>query len=132
MLDTYATGIVVNDPELREIETKKGPMNVCEFRLACSRGKDQPASFICVTAWKGWADYIAEHCEKGDLVFLKGALTVPQYDKAAHRQYSPYITVQSFSKLQKGKKAEAETAPTPPAAEFELLDDDDLADLPFQ
>ena len=70
-------GRIVESLELKEVEGKK----VCNTKLAVQRSyKNEEGiyevDFIPVTLTGGIAENISEYCKKGDLVGVKGSLTI--------------------------------------------------------
>ena len=70
------TGRFTRTPELRQ--TNAG-IFVCTFTLAVQKrynknNPEQEADFIEVEAWRGTAEFISKHFEKGDMVDITGRL----------------------------------------------------------
>lgn len=129
MLSGRAIGRLVTDPQIREIKKNDNIYKVCEFRLACQQRKDE-VDFIKVTAWRGMGDFIFNHVQKGQKIFIEGKLKVPPYDKEKGRAYEPYLVCLSFEFCDSKKK----TVEQPPHEEpspgdddlYETLSEDDL------
>ena len=123
MLEGRAIGRLVADPQLREIRKNDTVYKVCEFRLACQQRKDE-VDFIKVTAWRGMGDFIFNHVQKGQKVFVGGKLKIPPFNKEKGRAFEPYLVVYDFEFCDSKKK---ELHSTPPDEE-PSPEDDDLLD----
>ena len=53
----------------RDMELKKSPQNlsVVNFTLVCDSRKDSEPDYINCVAWRNTAEFLVEHCGKGDL-----------------------------------------------------------------
>lgn len=141
-------GRLVADPELRN--TQNG-VSVVQFRLAVDRdytpkGQEKQTDFINVAAWRGTAEFIAKHFEKGQLIALTGSIQTRSYtdSQGNKRSVTEVIADQAYfagSKKESGNRASRESgADTVPAYEsrlpaealgdFEEIDTDD-SELPF-
>lgn len=82
MLNVVAImGRLVADPELR---TTQNGNNVCSFRIACDRnyvqqGQERQADFIDIVAWRGQAEFVSKHFQKGSMVAVTGSLQSRNY-----------------------------------------------------
>ena len=77
-------GNLTRDPELRQVNTVNGPVNVCSFTVAVNRrgrsqnGQEQ-TDFIRVTAWRMLGENAAKYLTKGKKVYVSGPVTVSTY-----------------------------------------------------
>lgn len=75
-------GRLTKDPELRV--TTSG-VSVCSFSIAVDRdfknsAGERETDFFEVTAWRGTADFIAQHFKKGRAIIINGRLTSEMYE----------------------------------------------------
>ena len=74
-------GRLVADPELK---TTGSGVSVTSFRIAVDRnyvkqGAERQADFIDIVAWRGTAEFVCKHFNKGSLVAIDGQLQSRQY-----------------------------------------------------
>lgn len=130
MLKSKAIGRLVADPQLRVIKKNGTEYAVCEFRLACQGRKDE-VDFVKVTAWRGMGNFIFNHVQKGQKVYVEGKLKIPPFDKERGSAYEPYIVVFDFEFCD-SKKKEVQQQPDQnldsPSDDnlYETLSEDDL------
>lgn len=96
MLKSKAIGRLVADPQLRVIRKNDTEYAVCEFKLAC-QGRKNEVDFVKVTAWRGMGNFIFNHVQKGQKVYVEGKLKIPPFDKERGSAYEPYIVVSTSS-----------------------------------
>lgn len=108
----------------RDMELKKSPSNlsVVDFTLACDSKKDGNPDYIKCVAWRNSADFLADHCGKGDLLYVEGAIKTRSYEnKAGQKVYVTEVQCSEVKLLAK-KKAEGEYQPS---LEDSLKEDND-------
>ena len=77
-------GNLTRDPELRQVNTVNGPVNVCKFGVAVNRrnrsqnGQEQ-TDFFNVTAWRGLGETAAKYLAKGRKVCVVGQVSASTY-----------------------------------------------------
>lgn len=78
-------GNLTRDPELRQINTSDGPINVCDFTVAVNRrgransNGQQEADFFRVSAWRGLGENCQKYLTKGKKVAVIGAVSCRTY-----------------------------------------------------
>lgn len=110
MLEAKGIGRLVSEPKLRTIRKNDTDYSVCEFRLACQQRKDE-VDFVKVVAWRGMGNFIFNHVQKGQKVYIGGKLKIPPYDKEKGRAYEPYIVALAFEFCDSKKKSMPEQIP---------------------
>lgn len=141
-------GRITKSPELKN--TQSG-VPVIQISIAVDRdytpkGQEKQTDFINVVAWRGTAEFIAKHFEKGQLIALTGSIQTRSYtdSQGNKRSVTEVIADQAYfagSKKESGNRASRESgADTVPAYEsrlpaealgdFEEIDTDD-SELPF-
>lgn len=141
-------GRITKSPELK---TTPNGVPVIQISIAVDRdytpkGQEKQTDFINVVAWRGTAEFIAKHFEKGQLIALAGSIQTRSYtdNQGNKRSVTEVIADQAYfagSKKESGNRASRESgADTVPAYEsrlpaealgdFEEIDTDD-SELPF-
>lgn len=141
-------GRITKSPELK---TTPNGVPVIQISIAVDRdytpkGQEKQTDFINVVAWRGTAEFIAKHFEKGQLIALTGSIQTRSYtdSQGNKRSVTEVIADQAYfagSKKESGNSASRESgADTVPAYEsrlpaealgdFEEIDTDD-SELPF-
>ena len=115
----------------KDLELRKSPQNisVVNFSLACDSGKSGSPDYINCVAWRQSADFLADYCGKGDLVYVEGAIKTRSYEnKAKQKVYVTEVQCSEVKLLAKKKAAgEVQTSPEE-SAESEYDPDYDLAE----
>lgn len=91
------TGRLVADPELRQTASN---ISVAKMRIAVPRkfSKEDKTDFFSVEAWRGTADFIGKHFQKGKLIEIDGSLqTQPWEDKAGSKHQGVFIVADQVS-----------------------------------
>lgn len=129
MLEAKAIGRLVSKPTLRTIRKNDTDYSVCEFRLACQQRKGE-VDFVKVAAWRGMGNFIFNHVQKGQKIYIGGKLKIPPYDKEKGRAYEPYIVALSFefcdSKSKAVKEAPHEEPSPDDASYYDTLSEEEL------
>ena len=141
-------GRITKSPQLKN--TQSG-VPVIQISVAVDRdytpkGQEKQTDFISVVAWRGTAEFISKHFEKGQLIALTGSIQTRSYtdNQGNKRSVTEVIADQAYfagSKKESGNLASRESgADTVPAYEsrlpadalgdFEEIDTDD-SELPF-
>jgi hypothetical protein len=71
MFELKIEGFVGSEPELREVNTEKGPVKVLNFRVAVSNGQPKPKEEVLwfnTSLWGKMAEDAAGKLEKGNFV----------------------------------------------------------------
>lgn len=119
-------GRLTRDPELRRTNSGKA---VVSFDIACDKpGKDSGASFIPCVAWEKTGEFINQYFSKGSAIAVEGRLESRQYETKEGQKRTVLEVVVSQAHFC-GKKEES-TSEKAPAAQFAMLDDEDMQ-LPF-
>ena len=90
-------GRLTADPELRHT---KSDVAVCSFRIAVPRrfAKDDTTDFFDVESWRGAAEFVSKHFEKGKLIFVEGCLQSRSWvDKDNNKRQSYVIVAEQVS-----------------------------------
>lgn len=136
MLNVVALmGRLTADPELRA--TPAGA-SVTSFTIAVDRsfvkqGEERKTDFINCVAWRGAADFVAKHFQKGSLIAVDGSIQTRRYqDKDGHNRTAFEVVVDNAHFAGSKEKAEKPTysAPEQPAYD-DFATIDDAEDLPF-
>lgn len=136
MLNVVALmGRLTADPELRA--TPAG-VSVTSFTIAVDRsfvkqGEERQTDFINCVAWRGAADFVAKHFQKGSLIAVDGSIQTRRYqDKDGHNRTAFEVVVNN-AHFGSSKPAEKQAAPrydAPPAQDdFSVIDTGE--DLPW-
>ena len=129
MLNVFALqGRMARDPELRQTTAGK---SVCNFTIACDRGKDQ-TDWFDVVAWEKSAEFICKYFRKGSMILLEGRLQSRKYqDKNGNNRTAVEVVAGNVNfcggKQENGGEPAAAKATEPGG--FEPIMDD--GDLPF-
>lgn len=121
-------GRITKSPELKN--TQSG-VPVLQISIAVDRdytpkGQEKQTDFINVVAWRGTAEFIAKHFEKGQLIALTGSIQTRSYtdSQGNKRSVTEVIADQVYfagSKKESGNRASRESgADTVPAYESRL------------
>lgn len=134
-------GRLTHRSELRYTTNNKAVINstIAVQRDYKNSSGEYETDFIDFQIWEKRAETMAQYCEKGDLIGIKGSLRVENYqDKEGNNRKKSYVFVEKLSFLQtKQKKEENEekVETNNPYQEMNnqiKLDDLDLDDfLPF-
>ena len=135
-------GRMVATPELRKTS---GGVSVTSFTVAVERsfvkqGEERQADFIDCVAWRGTADFIANHFPKGAMIAAVGSIQTRTFeDKNGNKRKATEIVVDSASFCGGKNENHQNTANYTPVAEspsyqptgadFDEIGNDD--DLPF-
>ena len=129
MLNVVALqGRLARDPELRQTQAGKA---VCNFTIACDRGRDQTDWFE-VVAWDKTAEFICKYFQKGSMILVEGRLQSRKYqDKNGNSRTAVEAVAGNVNfcggKQENGGEPAAAKAKEPGG--FEPIMDD--GDLPF-
>ena len=134
-------GRFVRDPELK---TTNNGTSVCSFTLAVDRsytpkGEEKKADFIDFVAWRGTAEFIEKHFQKGSMIAVTGELQTRTYeDKDGNKRKVVEIVVSNASfcggKSENRGSVDVEGPAPAPAATVEQQDFEEITDdgdLPF-
>lgn len=139
------TGRFTHTPELRQ--TNAG-IFVCTFTLAVQKrynknNPEQEADFIEVEAWRGTAEFISKHFEKGDMVDITGRLKTSRWkdtNDVTHFKTAVLVESVDFAPANNRKPAEnnandtqseADTTAHDIPADFSEFEEITGNDLPF-
>ncbi len=142
-------GRMTRDPELRR--TGSG-IAVASFTLAVDRdfsGKEsgeKETDFIDCVAWRGTGEFVAKHFTKGRMAVASGRLQIRSWtDKDGNKRRTAEVVADNvyFGDSKRDSDGNSNSgntyggnsyggyaAPSAPASDFAMLDDDD-AQLPF-
>lgn len=98
------TGNLGKDPEMSF--TPNGNA-VTKFSLAVGQGKDKPAMWLNVEAWKQLAEQCNSKLAKGTRIEIEGRLVQDQWEKDGQKRYALKVVAQTVRLL---KKSEGKTA----------------------
>ena len=71
-------GNLTADPEMRSVNVAGEATNVCNFTVAVNNGKDEPADFYRVAAWRGLAEICSTYLFKGNKVYIESDIFAPR------------------------------------------------------
>ncbi len=104
-------GRFTREPELRS--TAQGA-STCNFSLAVDRnyqgtGGERQTDFINCVAWRGTAEFISKHFDKGSLICVEGSIQTRSWLEAEKTRYATEVVVDRcyFAGSKKGATAEA-------------------------
>lgn len=144
-------GNLTRDPELRQVNTQDGPVNVCDFSVAVNRrgrgnnGKNE-VDYFRVTTWRGLAENCSRYLAKGRKVAVVGEVSCRTYTGSDGVTYANMEVraedVEFLTPRQDGQSApsggqSARSAPAQPQYEQQRLDTQtgyervDEEELPF-
>lgn len=127
-------GRFVADPELRQ--TPNG-IAVTSFPLAVDTGKDKPANFFDIVAYRNTAEFACKYFKKGDMVALDGKLSSRSYEDKDGKKRKVVEVIANNLSFCGGKPVPRASANIPgDAAPAQAQSDDyqicdDNSDLPF-
>lgn len=151
---TIVMGRLTRDPELRR--TQSG-LSVTSFSVACDRdfksqSGEKETDFIDIVAWRNTAEFVSKYFTKGRMAVVSGRLQIRNWnDKDGNKRRSAEVVADnvyfgdsrrdgdsgssyggsySAPSSHAAPQQSAYTAPTAPASDFAMLEDDD-AQLPF-
>lgn len=133
-------GRLTRDPELRRTNSGKA---VASFTVAVDRdfsqGDQKETDFIDCVAWKNTGEFVSKYFQKGSMIVVSGRLQIRSWtDKDGNKRRTAEVVADNAyfggSKNQDTYTGfipnDSVPAPSAPAQEYALLDDDD-AQLPF-
>ena len=129
MTNISIIGYLTADPEKRS--TPNG-INVTTFTVGVTRSRknengDRESDFFRVTAWRATADYCANYLAKGSRVYVRGELTVRQYNgRDGHLRTQLEINAEAVENLTEKKAEVKRTSNQPNLNDFEDISSDDL------
>lgn len=121
-------GYLTADPEKRSTPTG---INAAMFTVGVTRSRknsdgDRESDFFRVTAWRATADYCANYLSKGSRVYVRGELTMRQFQgKDGKLRTQLEINAEAVENLTERKEVK-KTATQPSIDEFEDISSDDL------
>ena len=124
-------GRITKSPELK---TTPNGVLVIQISIAVDRdytpkGQEKQTDFINVVAWRGTAEFIEKHFEKGQLIALTGSIQIRSYtdNQGNKRSVTEVIADQVY--FCGGKNDNKKEKPSFDENDFEEISDD--SDLPF-
>ena len=133
-------GRIVRDIELRRTNSGKA---VASFTVAVDRdfsqGDQKETDFIDCVAWQNTGEFVSKYFQKGSMIVVSGRLQIRSWtDKDGSKRRTAEVVAENVY-FGSNKSQDTHTgfipndsvpAPSAPAQEYALLDDDD-AQLPF-
>ena len=108
-------GRLTSTPELKH--TQNG-VSVASFTLAVDRPyrKDQEkqTDFVNCVAWRGSAEFICKHFEKGNMIGVEGSIQARKYTDKDGKSRTAYEVVASNVHFMEGKKQDKPKADVAP------------------
>lgn len=125
-------GRITKSPELKN--TQSG-VPVIQISIAVDRdytpkGQEKQTDFINVVAWRGTAEFIAKHFEKGQLIALTGSIQTRSYTDSQGNKRSVTEVIADQVYFCGGKNDNKKEKPSFDENEFEEIDTGD-GPLPF-
>ena len=124
-------GRITKSPELK---TTPNGVSVIQISIAVDRdytpkGQEKQTDFINVVAWRGTAEFIEKHFEKGQLIALTGSIKTRSYtdNQGNKRSVTEVIADQVY--FCGGKNDNKKEKPSYDENDFEEISTD--SDLPF-
>ena len=121
-------GNVGNDPDVKTVQTQKGPNTVAKLSLATSSfgGDKEKTDWHRLEAWGNVGAIIGQYVKKGDRLAVTGSVSYDSYEKDGVKTYTTTIKVRDVVLLSDGKER---TASAEPASSGEY--EGPLPELPF-
>ncbi len=124
-------GRITKSPELKN--TQSG-VPVIQISIAVDRdytpkGQEKQTDFINVVAWRGTAEFIAKHFEKGQLIALTGSIQTRSYTDSQGNKRSVTEVIADQVYFCGGKNDNKKEKPSFDENDFEKISAD--SDLPF-
>ena len=122
-------GYLTADPEKRSTPTG---INATTFTVGVTRSRknehgDRESDFFRVTTWRATADYCASYLAKGSRVYVRGELTVRQFQgRDGQLRTQLEINAEAVDNLTEKKAEPKRTANQPNLDEFDDISSDDL------
>ncbi|MGL4662892.1 MAG: single-stranded DNA-binding protein [Culicoidibacterales bacterium] len=119
-------GRIANAPEIRQTTTGKAVTNIA---LAVPRAYKNvhgtyDTDFVQCTLWEGIAKSTVDHCEKGELIAIKGRLQTRHYeDKEGKRIYVTEVITERVTFITQKGNGELKQTQELKADAFEFLED---------
>ena len=122
---------ITKSPELKN--TQSG-VPVIQISIAVDRdytpkGQEKQTDFINVVAWRGTAEFIAKHFEKGQLIALTGSIQTRSYTDSQGNKRSVTEVIADQVYFCGGKNDNKKEKPSFDENDFEKISAD--SDLPF-
>jgi single-strand DNA-binding protein len=95
-------GNLTKDPEIKQVQTKDGPVSCCDFTVAVNgrRKQESEAVFFRCSAWRGIAEIVGKYGSKGKKVCVVGPVSARGYkDKDGNPCVSLNVQVEDFEFL---------------------------------
>ena len=114
----FFSGHIGRDPELKYLDN--GGM-VANFTVAVrqpkKQGEERPARWVKVAIWGKSAEYVGNHCKKGDGVICYGRIELPEIftDRNGQTRVAEKFTADQVEKWGDGRQGDAQPAATRPA-----------------
>ena len=114
----FFSGHIGRDPELKYLDN--GGM-VANFTVAVrqpkKQGEERPARWVKVAIWGKSAEYVGNHCKKGDGVICYGRIELPEVytDRNGQMRVAEKFTADQVEKWADGRQGDAQPAATRPA-----------------
>jgi single-strand DNA-binding protein len=100
------TGYVAKDPEAKANGKAVG------FSIPVSKGKDQPTTWVRVTAWGKTAEFVSQYVKKGSLVTCSGSIELREYESAKGKGTSLELNAQTVNAFRTEASGQMGPAPT--------------------
>ena len=118
MFNTVIVGNVATNPILKTVNTANGPANVCNFNVAVNNRRNNTATFIRVSVWRGLAAVCARDRTVGREVYVSGIISAAKpYLSTRTNEYitNLELSADTIEFLQGGPRAVDYTQPQAPA-----------------
>lgn len=114
-----------------ELKTTQNGVSVTSFTLANDRGygEDKATNFIPCVAWRGTAEFISHHFNKGSAIAVEGSIQSRKYQDKNGNDRVAYEVVVSEAHFVEKKKEEAFAPAT--QEELQYAETNLGEDLPF-
>lgn len=108
MNQVVIVGRLVRDPELKEtsLDTKVLNITLAVDRSFKNSNGEYEADFIDCILWKGIAKSTADHCNKGDLIGIRGRLQTRTYMHEDVKRVVSEVVAEKVTFLSKKKATE--------------------------
>lgn len=129
------TGRLTANPELK---TTPNGVSVCSFDIAVDSGygDNKQTNFIKIVAWRGSAEFVTKHFQKGNMIGIEGSIQTRKYQDKNGNNRIAFEVVANNIQFVESKKNDAEQSQADPLAEFAQNNADFVqistdGDLPF-
>ena len=133
LFESKAIGRLTENPVLKQVQIGSDSVSVCEFSVAVNYGfgTNKKTEFVNCVAWRGLADVIAKHFQKGRKIYVSGHQQTRTYDKDVNgtpvKMYRTEWVIDDFDfcdSVNQGQSSASNQESIPQSPYNPVLDDD--------